>query len=295
MATPGPGWNIQVFGQQRVGICGRHTFLQLISMASVRLEGLPLVQSYGMKDVAVDVRWIAALALCLLTTRGVLSIQRSLMKAIGIIALVYLVQIIVYPWHMGPRALVVLLPLLWVWTWHGMGRWLPRSFGAAPFRVLGLSLLLCVNIGANCYLARADARGFRQTMQGEWESIDRWLATNVAPGEVVAASSTLPVYRFKESSGRKFAEDDFPPAMDFVVVMPGKALRPRADYLLASAPRWNALQSIQQVSTPCFSIAHQSPKAQFLVLRVERDLPQHEQRGPEDMTIESRPANSRAP
>ncbi len=276
------GWSgtLKAVTSNALGYAGGHSLLELLSIVSIRLAGVPLVQRLGMAEAVSVFRWIAALVLCWLTIRGALAELKPSHKALRLVALVYLVQIIVYPWHMGPRALVVLLPLLLVWAWHGMARWIPPSFSMAPGRTLLLAAVVCINIAANCYLARADARGFRASMQGEWEAMDHWLAGHVGQDKVVAASSTLPIYRFRESSGRKFAEDDFPPAMDFVVVMPGKAERPRADYLLVSVHRWNALQSYGDESTARFSIAHQSPKGQFLVLRVERDLPHHEQPAP---------------
>ena len=270
----GAGGTITMAAENALGYLGGSSFLDLMAMVFVRAPGISLIQSLGISMIAKFVYWTAALSLVVVIFRGMRASNSSVMKALGVIAAVYAVQIIVYPWHMGNRAIVVLLPLLLLWLWRGLEPTLRHAKHGAKLS-LGLAAVLAANIATNCYLAAADARTFQLSNSGDWEAIDQWLAQNVKPDSLVAASSTLPLIRFHESASRKFAEDDFPPAMDFVVVMPGQATRPKADYLVASEARWRRLQSFNGPSGGRFSVAYSPPHGQFLVLRVDQDMPQH--------------------
>lgn len=129
-------------------------------------------------------------------------------RSAAILALVYLAELVLWPFPLGHRAVYLLLPVMIVWGWQGWRTVIARYPGTARLRpILGLWLLL--NLLVNLTLSIREQRSYNVSRQlEELRETAIWLNQHVPVELPVAISAEVPLTHLHVFSGRQFLGGD---------------------------------------------------------------------------------------
>jgi len=182
---------------------GEHA-IEMLSPAVTRLSNsqlshtLPQSVVFLMKAASM----MCALGLSVLTVIGCRARWDRQSPCLLLILGVYLAELIIWPFPLGYRVLLPLLPVLLYWVWHGYltlsQRWLTlRQVNTVAICLLTLNLLL------NGMLAVRLQKGYAQSGKlADTRELAGWITRHTSPNSRIAIESTLPLTHLHFYTGR---------------------------------------------------------------------------------------------
>jgi len=169
-----------------------------------RLSSMPAVQRAGLAALADTLAIALGLGFVALAVRGWLRAGTGLDRAAAWVTVLYLLQLCVWPYALGARAIFVVLPFALRWFWLGFTS-LPWS---GPWRQR-VTIALVVFLAANALVAARSSAGLARLYADERDfttlrELAGWLRTEVPPEAPVAASRFVPLLQLHHLSGRTF-------------------------------------------------------------------------------------------
>lgn len=215
---------------------GGRAALGLVSDLAGQAPFLKAVAAAGLSTAAGAVAWAASLAATGLVLVGLWRDPRPGDRPALAVVVVYLLQLVAWPFAMGPRASVFLLPWLGAWAWRG---W--RVLGGFRHPLPWAAVILAV-VGSNLALSRSVRNAQALNPCAGYRPVAEWLR-RTDPDALVARHGNVVPYELAKAIGRPVAMDVTPPASRYQVVPPSPR-RPRyavvvgaaSDPLVAAAP-----------------------------------------------------------
>jgi hypothetical protein len=246
--------------------------------AWVRLPHISLVQRTGLGPILSGAVLLSALVFMFCVVLGFRQRHSPLNWALGWIVAAYLLQLIIWPYYLGPRALFAILPYLLGWSWHGF-LWLAGRGGFQRWVAPVAASVLACGVGLNLRLSyKEKAANERLNSLPELREIADWIGAHVPPSSRLAAGYSLPVLHLHAYTGRMFVEDYFAEPVGFVP-MSFRSHRQPADYLVSErvseggGPPRNLphLDSLGTKYPGLFQPVKESSRGRYVLLRINPD------------------------
>lgn len=138
---------------------------------------------------------------------------------------------IFWPWYLGARCGIALIPFLLNWLWRGL------TYKA--LRVAFLTVLL-VNIPLNARLSYRITRNYEQESTKNLKALRQaasWINSNARTGANVAAGRDVPITQLFEYLGRRLLAVPVG-NKEYADVLPGQQSNQRADYVIIDSNEW---------------------------------------------------------
>lgn len=125
----------------------------------------------------------------------------------------YLLQVGIWPFPLGGRAALVLLPWVVVWAFSGL-RVLSESHRLATLRLPTmmtglLSLALATNAVVNVHVIRSNIHDRRENSQADpFLQLANWTRTNIPTNAAILVVGNIPRFHLHSASGRQFKLGD---------------------------------------------------------------------------------------
>lgn len=189
-----PGY-IQTILAQLPGYLGGKHFLECLAPRNEAFFGTMMTASFAH---AISV--LCALGFMAMTAHGFTKLRLEGKNAIAIVILVYMGQVLLWPFLLGPRALLPIFPFMAVCVFvsaRELARWRAVRLCLAIF----LTATLTVNLTASKIEAdtMSDPKQWREV-----ETTSQWIKQNLPADTTIAASVELPLFHFYHLSGRRF-------------------------------------------------------------------------------------------
>ena len=170
--------------------------------------------------------------------------HRPLTRAALWVLLLYFGILFVWPFQIGTRGVLAVLPLTLVWLWQGISD-VASLAGRNRKRLLAaVAVFLALNVVGNVEVSRRESRQFAQDAERELAGLREladWLRQRPGPESLVCATREVPVNHLRYFLGRRLLANptpeilrgsfyDVPPALqgnrtaDYVVVRKGASL-----------------------------------------------------------------------
>ena len=130
---------------------------------------------------------------------------RSLTRAALVVLLPYGAMLALWPFGLGARSVLVALPMVLVWLWHGLDS-LPFAPGKKRWVRAAVGVFLVVNVAGNFELTRRESRNMVKVGSRELDDIRAladWLRKTAPPEVFVSASRDIPVNHLRQYLGRR--------------------------------------------------------------------------------------------
>lgn len=198
----GPTGALHLGLQQVWDHVGGHSVVGLMSDALERLPQARKLQSYSVGPVIRGIQILAGLGTVALAVRGYL-VGRTCGDA-GVLTVIgfYLLQLVVWPFSMGARAAIFLLPWVvrWVWRgWTSLG-WVSKR---PMLRVWVPAILLAGLAASNLLFARLTLGSSMGEEAEEIAAVGQWIRRNVPASEIVGVDIAGVGYDLYRASGRQ--------------------------------------------------------------------------------------------
>ncbi len=229
---------------------GCHALLSLTSDLALNFPHAGVVARSGMTPWAIALGWVAgACGVGLAAVGFVRTRQRGDAAALAVI-LAYLAQLSLWPFAMGPRGAVFLLPWVGAWAWRG---W--RSLGWTAHPLPWSALALAIGVTNGYY-----ALGFRNQFDGprstSLQPVAAWL-NRQDRAAVVSVGPGLDPYDVFASMGRPLLVGEGKAGGRYVPV-PQPDVQPR--YVVTTSPTGKRLSGLPVVfSSPPFLVVEMPP------------------------------------
>lgn len=172
-----------------------------LSDAWARFPTLNQLRNLGVSKPALVIQSLGALAVTSLAVVGFRRRPQPGDRAVLTIMAIYILQIVAWPFPMGARGAVFLLPWWMRWTWEG---WSSLSAVIArPWLRFGLPALALVGvIGSNILLTRLTLNPAMATDARDLQAAGRWIREQVPASAVVGIDGSTSLFDLHHAAGR---------------------------------------------------------------------------------------------
>jgi len=232
--------------------------LEMLSPAFARLptgqftQHLPKAVVFLIKAASM----IASLGLMLLALIGCRAQRNQHTQYLIIVSGIYLAELIIWPFPLGYRVLLPLLPVLLYWIWHGYLTLGKRWFTSKQLTRLALCVL-SLNLLLNGFLAVRLQKSYAQPEKlADTRELAQWLTNHAAPASRIAIDDQIPLTHLHCYTGRLFIGGDagytpwLQPGMQVEYLITGKS----EDYL--AFPPGEVARVVYQSTGGYFRVYH---------------------------------------
>lgn len=181
---------------------GGHSLIGLLSDASERIPNAQTLQSYSIGPALRGVQVFVALGMMALAVHGYrvgrLRGDAGVLTVIGF----YLLQLFVWPFAMGSRAAIFLLPWVVPWVWRGWTNlgWVARR---PALRLWVPATVLAGTAASNLLFARMTLNSTLEREAAEIATVGRWIRDHVPGSEIVGATVGVSGFDLYHAANRK--------------------------------------------------------------------------------------------
>ncbi len=159
-------------------------------------------------------------------------------RILGFAVLAYLLQLMAWPYALGPRCVFAVMPFLLAWAWRGVVT-LPVAPTRRPVLVALAAGVLVFNFAGNVILLRQELRAESPARcQNALREIAGWMKTNLPPDAKIAVSWMQPYPYLHAETGLRLVEDYYSAKFAFAPISHAAQGWARADYLFADNRSW---------------------------------------------------------
>lgn len=178
------------------------TLLTALADSVARFSILRQIEGAGLAGVARVLQYLASMAMMALIVRGFLRSSTRGDRAVLVVLFFYVLQIVVWPYDMGPRGSIVLMPWWIRWAWAGWTSlqavvrrpwcqtWLPA--------LAGLALL-----GTNLAISRMTFGPAMRQEALQVQEVGAWIRQNVTEHDIVGTDGSLGYHDLYRAGGRR--------------------------------------------------------------------------------------------
>lgn len=178
------------------------TLLTALSDCVARFSILRQIEAAGLAGPARLSQYLASMVVMALIVRGFLKSSDRGDRAVLVVISFYLLQIVMWPFDMGPRGSIFLMPWWIRWAWKGWAslQWVARRHWAQTsipaFAVVTL-------VGTNLVISRMTFGPAKQEESLQVQKIGRWIRQNVPENDVVGTVGSVSPFDLYRASGRR--------------------------------------------------------------------------------------------
>jgi len=178
------------------------TLLTALSDCVARFSSLRQIEAAGLVGPARLLQYLASMFVMALIVRGFLKSSARGDKAVLVVICFYLLQIVVWPFDMGPRGSILLMPwwIRWAWTgWTSL-----QGVATRPWTQTWIPALAVVAlVGTNLVISRITFGPAKQEESLQVQTIGRWIRKNVPESDVVGSDGSVSSFDLYRASGRR--------------------------------------------------------------------------------------------
>jgi hypothetical protein len=254
-------------------------FLDILFPAWLRAPHLQAVRRLGLASPISFAVLATTLGFMACAAVGWWRTRTPFASALALLILLYVAQLIVWPYHLGSRVLFVIMPFMIGWAWHGITN-MPQRAGVQAWLRRVLACLLGGATALNLHMSARERPGHeRLNSLPELIEVSAWIRDHVPADTSIAAGYSLPILHLRHYTGRALLEDYFTEPVGFVPIA-FRSHRQRAGYLVAirdagtgaarSLP--SHLEVLNRRYPGLFEIAAESSQGRYMVLRVNQPV-----------------------
>lgn len=178
------------------------TLLTALSDCVARFSILRQIEAAGLAGPARLSQYLASIAVMALIVRGFLKSSDRGDKAVLVVISLYLLQIVAWPFDMGSRGSIFLMPWWIRWAWKGWTslQWVARRPWAQTW-IPALAVVALVS--TNLMISRMTFGPAKQEASLQVQRIGGWIRQNVPENDIVGTDGSVSTFDLYRASGRR--------------------------------------------------------------------------------------------